>query len=90
MNYSHKHKFVWVAPFKVASRATADFFRTYSDLNPHLQKEITHFFKVYKDLEKKKVDIGKWGNAAEARDILKQSIERYQNSEHKKRGDFRI
>lgn len=61
-----------------------------SDLNPHLQKEITHFFKVYKDLEKKKVDIGKWGNAAEARDILKQSIERYQNSEHKKRGDFRI
>jgi len=38
MNYSHKHKFVWVAPFKVASRATADFFRQYSDLNPHLPK----------------------------------------------------
>ena len=36
MNYSHKHKFVWVAPFKVASRATADFFRSHSDLNPHL------------------------------------------------------
>lgn len=36
MNYSHKHKFVWVAPFKVASRATADFFRQHSDLNPHL------------------------------------------------------
>ena len=61
-----------------------------SDLNPHLQKEITHFFKVYKDLEKKKVDIGKWGDAAEACAILKKSIERYQNSEHKKRGDFRI
>ena len=38
MNYSHKHKFVWVAPFKVASRATADFFRKHSDLNPHLPK----------------------------------------------------
>lgn len=36
MNYSHKHKFVWVAPAKVGSRATADFFRHYSDLNPHL------------------------------------------------------
>lgn len=36
MNYSHKHKFVWHAPFKVASRATADFFREYSDMNPHL------------------------------------------------------
>ena len=39
MNYSHKHKFVWVAPFKVASRATADFFRSHSDLNPHLPTE---------------------------------------------------
>lgn len=36
MNYSHKHKFVWHCPAKVASRATADFFREYSDLNPHL------------------------------------------------------
>lgn len=38
MNYSHKHKFVWHAPFKVASRATADVFRYTSDLNPHLPK----------------------------------------------------
>lgn len=38
MNYSHKHKFVWVAPSKVASRATANFFRKHSDLNPHLPK----------------------------------------------------
>ncbi len=36
MNYSHKHKFVWHAPFKVASRAVADVFRQTSDLNPHL------------------------------------------------------
>lgn len=39
MNYSHKHGFVWHAPFKVASRATADIFRTTSDLNPHLPTE---------------------------------------------------
>ncbi len=61
-----------------------------SDLNPHLQKEITHFFKVYKDLEKKKVDIGDWGNADEAYEILDKCISRYENSEHKEKGDFKI
>ena len=61
-----------------------------SDLNPHLQKEITHFFKVYKDLEKKKVDIGKWGDAKEASRIVKECIDRYLESEHKQKGSFRI
>jgi len=36
MNYSHKHKFVWHCPAKVASRATADFLIEHSNLNPHL------------------------------------------------------
>jgi len=61
-----------------------------SDLNPHLQKEITHFFKVYKDLEKKKVDIGKWGNAVEASKIVEECIARYEQSEYKQKGNFRI
>ena len=61
-----------------------------SDLNPHRKKEITHFFQVYKDLEKKKVDVGGWGNADEAYDILNKCIERYENSEHKVKGDFTI
>ena len=39
MNYSHKHGFVWHAPFKVASRATADILRATSDLNPHRPTE---------------------------------------------------
>ncbi|WP_034923464.1 inorganic diphosphatase [Gillisia sp. CAL575] len=51
------------------------------DVNGHLLKEIEHFFKVYKDLEKKKVDVGGWGNADEAREIIKQCIERYKNYE---------
>jgi len=42
-------------------------------------KEIEHFFKVYKDLEKKKVDTGDFGDADEAREIIKQCIERYEN-----------
>jgi hypothetical protein len=38
VNYSHKNKFVWYAPPKVASRSTAQIFRKYCDLNPHLPK----------------------------------------------------
>jgi inorganic pyrophosphatase len=61
-----------------------------TDLNPHRKKEITHFFQVYKDLEKKKVDVGGWGDAQEAMEIYKKCVERYENSEHKKNGNFTI
>ncbi len=61
-----------------------------SDLNPHRIKEIEHFFQVYKDLEEKKVDVGGWGNADEAYQILEKCIERYENSEHKTTGNFTI
>jgi inorganic pyrophosphatase len=50
-------------------------------LNPHLIKEIEHFFRVYKDLEEKKVDVGGWGDAKEAREIVAQCIERFKNSD---------
>lgn len=61
-----------------------------SDLNPHRLQEITHFFQVYKDLEKKKVEIGKWGDAKEAREIYKKCVERYNESEHKAKNSFTI
>ncbi len=50
-----------------------------SDINPHLIKEIEHFFQVYKDLEKKKVDVGGWGNAEEALDIIDKCTDRFTN-----------
>ena len=59
-----------------------------SELNPHRLKEIEHFFQVYKDLEKKKVDVGDWGDVKEAYEIIAKCIERYENSEHKKNGNF--
>ncbi len=52
-----------------------------SELNPHLIKEIEHFFQVYKDLEKKKVDIGGWGNLDEAIDIIKKCVQRFKDSD---------
>jgi inorganic pyrophosphatase len=38
-------------------------------MNPHLLKEIEHFFQVYKDLENKTVDV--WGDVNEAYEIIK-------------------
>jgi inorganic pyrophosphatase len=61
-----------------------------SDMNPHQIKEIEHFFQVYKDLEKKKVDVGGWGNADEASKIYKECVKRYDESEHKKKRTFTI
>lgn len=60
------------------------------DINPHLKNEITHFFQVYKDLEEKKVDVGGWGDKNEAYDILDKCILRYEESEHKVKGEFVI
>ena len=41
------------------------------------EKEIKHFFSVYKDLEKKKVAINGWGNVEEAVRIYHECKERY-------------
>ncbi len=61
-----------------------------SDLNPHRLKEIEHFFKVYKDLEEKKVDTGGWGHVDEAVEIYHQCVKRYLESDHKDRRTFMI
>lgn len=61
-----------------------------SDLNPHQVKEIEHFFQVYKDLEEKKVDVGGWGDTKEAYRIVEESMDRYEDSEHKKKRTFII
>ena len=53
-------------------------------------KEIEHFFRVYKDLEKKKVDVGGWGDAEEAIKIYHECVQRYDESEHKKKRTFTI
>lgn len=61
-----------------------------SDLNPHQIKEIEHFFKVYKDLEKKIVDVEGWGNAEDAVEIYHNCVKRYDESDHKKKRTFII
>jgi inorganic pyrophosphatase len=51
--------------------------RTLSDITPHLLKEIEHFFKIYKDLEKKKTGIEGWDNLAAAIRTIEESKERF-------------
>ncbi|WP_108869675.1 inorganic diphosphatase [Aquimarina aquimarini] len=60
------------------------------ELNPHLIKEIEHFFQVYKDLEKKKVDVGGWGDMNEAKDIIKSCVKRFEDIADKPEGLFSI
>ncbi len=60
------------------------------EMNPHLIKEIEHFFQVYKDLEKKKVDVGGWGNIDEAKQIIKDCVRRFEELEDKPKGLFSI
>lgn len=49
------------------------------DLNPHFQKEMSHFFETYKKVQKKEVSVGAWHDAAEAKKAFERSREMYQN-----------
>lgn len=61
-----------------------------SDMNPHLLKEIEHFFQVYKDLEQKKVDVGGWGDVNEARNIIDKCVDRFTEKKDKPEELFSI
>ena len=49
----------------------------YSQIYPHILKEITHFFSIYKDLEGKRVEVRGWRDADTAKKIVVESQERY-------------
>jgi inorganic pyrophosphatase len=49
----------------------------YTDIYPHMLKEITHFFSIYKDLEGKRVEIKGWSDAAHARDKVIECVRRF-------------
>jgi len=49
----------------------------YSEIYPHMLKEITHFFAIYKDLEGKRVEVKGWRDAAFAREKVSEASERF-------------
>jgi len=55
----------------------------YTDIYPHLIKEITHFFSIYKDLEGKRVEVKGWHDAAYARDRVARATKLYVDNKAK-------
>ncbi len=51
--------------------------------NPHLLKEIEQFFKIYKLLDNKKVEVNGWVGRVEAEKIVLESIELYNKNKEK-------
>ncbi len=49
----------------------------YTQIFPHILKEIAEFFGTYKNLEKKKVEIGGWKDAAFAKDLITRAQKAY-------------
>jgi len=50
---------------------------SYSQIYPHMLREITHFFAIYKDLEGKRVEVKGWQDAAYARGKVIEAAERF-------------
>jgi inorganic pyrophosphatase len=46
-------------------------------IDPHTLEEIKHFFKVYKDLQKKEVVVADWRGRAEAEKDIKRAFSQY-------------
>lgn len=48
------------------------------DLHSTVREEVAHFFEVYKQLERKKIVLGGWHHVADAHEIIKTAVARYQ------------
>lgn len=48
-----------------------------SDIEPRILEEIQHFFRVYKNLQKKEVLVGEWSNRQKALEAVDISIKAY-------------
>ena len=53
----------------------------YTEIYPHMLKEITHFFAIYKDLEGKRVEVKGWHDAAYARKKILEATESLQDQQ---------
>jgi inorganic pyrophosphatase len=49
----------------------------YTQIYPHVMKEVSHFFSVYKDLEGKRTQMLGWKDAAAARAAIMESYRRF-------------
>lgn len=61
-----------------------------NDVNAHLLKEIEHFFKVYKDLENKKVETNGFGDKAAAIQMIEECKARFNALPKEKQEEYSI
>jgi len=54
--------------------------RNYSEIYPHVLREILHFFSIYKDLEGKRTEMIGWHNSAKARSVVVESLKRFEDA----------
>ena len=54
-----------------------------TNIDAHTLEEIKHFFKVYKDLQKKTVVVGEWENKEEAYKAFDIAVKQYQEKHQK-------
>jgi inorganic pyrophosphatase len=54
----------------------------YTQIFSHQLRKISHFFETYKALEGKETSTGPWSDAAEARRIITESMQRFNESAH--------
>lgn len=55
--------------------------KNYSDVFPHLLREVEHFFSIYKDLEGKRTQMKGWRGAEEAQATIRRAMEEFQAKE---------
>ncbi len=51
--------------------------KSLNDIESHILEEIKHFFQVYKQLQKKEVNVGEWRDTEHAHADIKRSFELY-------------
>ncbi len=60
----------------------------FSEIYPHMLREITHFFAIYKDLEGKRVEVKGWRDASFARDKVTEAQKRFTSERAKKSSEM--
>ena len=60
------------------------------DVNEHKLLEIEHFFQVYKDLEKKKVETNGFGDKAAAIALMEECAARFKALDAEKQAEYSI
>ena len=53
----------------------------FSQVYPHILKEITHFFSIYKDLEGKRVEVRGWRDATWAKQVILKAKKAYDDKQ---------